>query len=654
MLTFLAPLALALTVLILPIIALYLLKLRRQDHLVSSLYLWQRFVRDVEANAPWQKLRRNLLLLLQILFMLALILALSRPASPVEGVAGRTVVLVLDSSASMAATDPGDDRMSRLATAKAGAAELVTTLPDDSRVTVIAAAGGQAEVLASASQDRRRVLDALAGLEQTLLSSDLSPALALAEAIVARQPEAEIVLFSDGAVELPRQLSAPVRFMPVGQAGSNQAISALSVLPAATGQPGLFVQVSNYGDRPAQRRLVIQADGSPFTAFDLELPPAGHIEQFVDTLPESAHTTEARLVPSEDDFLALDDRAWTVLDQSGPSQVTLVTPGNFFLQTALSLLNSPRLASDIDLTLVDPKDWPPENLQISDPSTSLHIFDSFVPDTLPTGNLLFIAPTRSVPGLFELLGPMPHPVPQPPVADHPLIENVELAGTQILTTTVLSPTGRSRVVVAGDTASGELPLLLAGEAGGRRVAVLSFGLQQSDLPLRPAFPILMANLVDYLVPGSRSLLPAQLEPDDALSLSTPPEVTGVTLTRPDGNRAAFEVQAGQVNLPPLGQTGLYALTFEPAGAAEANPDGLTFAVNFFDPQESTITPRPDLELVYRANQETQRPDLPPAYREWWRPLAAGALVLLVAEWLVYRRSRLFKFWARARGWVTRK
>ncbi|MFN8454227.1 MAG: BatA domain-containing protein [Anaerolineae bacterium] len=145
MMIFLAPLAFALLALIPPIIALYLLKLRRQDHLVSSIYLWQRFVRDVEANAPWQKLRRNLLLLLQILLLLFLILALARPATQAEGVAGQTLILILDTSASMAATDGDNSGQTRLNAAQAAAREVVTNLPDDARVTVLAANRGQVE-----------------------------------------------------------------------------------------------------------------------------------------------------------------------------------------------------------------------------------------------------------------------------------------------------------------------------------------------------------------------------------------------------------------------------------------------------------------------------------------------------------------------------
>ena len=72
------------------VIAMYLLKLRRTDQQVSSVYLWQRMVRDVEANAPWQRLRRNLLLLLQLLFLLSLIVALARPFHWAEGSGSRS------------------------------------------------------------------------------------------------------------------------------------------------------------------------------------------------------------------------------------------------------------------------------------------------------------------------------------------------------------------------------------------------------------------------------------------------------------------------------------------------------------------------------------------------------------------------------------
>ena len=65
---FLAPLALLWLLLLVPaIVLLYLLKLRRREVVVSSIMLWTRLLQEAQANAPFQKLRRHLLLLLQLL-----------------------------------------------------------------------------------------------------------------------------------------------------------------------------------------------------------------------------------------------------------------------------------------------------------------------------------------------------------------------------------------------------------------------------------------------------------------------------------------------------------------------------------------------------------------------------------------------------------
>ena len=102
---FLTPLFLLLGLLAGPIILLYMLRLRRREVIVSSTMLWRKLLRDREANAPWQKLRRNLLLILQLLILAALVFALARPFIPVPSVVSGSVVVLLDGSASMFATE---------------------------------------------------------------------------------------------------------------------------------------------------------------------------------------------------------------------------------------------------------------------------------------------------------------------------------------------------------------------------------------------------------------------------------------------------------------------------------------------------------------------------------------------------------------------
>src|SRR3954447_19273138 len=87
------------------LLVLYFLKLRRRELAVSSTLLWKKAIVDLQVNAPFQKLRRNLLLILQLLLLILLILALSRPVVTYSKAAGRSTVILIDRSASMGATD---------------------------------------------------------------------------------------------------------------------------------------------------------------------------------------------------------------------------------------------------------------------------------------------------------------------------------------------------------------------------------------------------------------------------------------------------------------------------------------------------------------------------------------------------------------------
>ena len=196
---FLAPLALAGLVFVPLVIAMYLLKLRRDEAVVPSTLLWQRLVADVEANAPWQRLRRSLLLLLQLLLVLLLVFLAARPfVERPAGLAG-DLVLVVDTSASMQATDVTPNR---LEAAKAAAVDALKDLPAGGKVSVIAA-GRTARVVANGTSDLGRVRQAIAGIEPTADIGNLADALRLASALAARSGDAEILVATDAALATP-------------------------------------------------------------------------------------------------------------------------------------------------------------------------------------------------------------------------------------------------------------------------------------------------------------------------------------------------------------------------------------------------------------------------------------------------------------------
>lgn len=631
--SFLAPLTLLLGLVVLPlIVAMYLLRLRRTPLQVSSTYLWQRMVRDVEANAPWQRLRPNLLLFLQLLFAAALILALARPFSWSETGGSTATILVIDTSASMGAVDV---TTTRLDAARSEARRIVDELPDEARVTVIAA-GEKPTVLAASTTDRRQAHLAIGRVEAGSGVSDLGLALELASAIAARQPDAEIVVLSDGGGALPENLSVKgrLRYFPIGLSEENQAVSLFTLEKGLGGDLNAFVQVTNYGGDPASRRLGLFADGRLVNAYDLDLQAGGQQAVLVEGLPAQSERIEARLLELEtgQDMLPTDDTAVLPTRSGDPLNVSLVSGGSRFLETALSLL------PDADVTVYTPDEVEAGAL----PDADITILDSYIPltATLPTGSLLFIGPPRST-TFFSVTGVVEAPNLRAVSPDDPILEHISLAEVGVLDSAIIPLPDWARPVIMGDVSGGSAPLLFAGQAQGRRVAVLSFDLRRSDLPLQVAFPLLLANLMDYLAPGGAGRLPDQVLPGEAVSFNLPAGVESVRIETPGGLREVTP-QGGRVVFTETDTLGMYRLSWrEPPTEPDGNSieRNAAFAVNAFLPEESRIAARESLPGVSSAGAGAAG-DEGRGRREWWRPLALAALLLLTAEWLVYQRAAI--------------
>ena len=627
--SFLTPAAFFLAALLPVIIAMYLLKLRRQERQVSSIYLWRRMVKDLEANAPWQRLRFNLLMVLQLAFLIALILALARPFTRQPGLVGGAAILIIDNSASMGAND---EMPSRLQTAKLHAHLLVYNLPVETQFTLIAA-GERPDLLLSSSLDRVAAHQSIDSIQLSLTSSDLGSALQLASAITSRQPDSKITVLSDGGAILPEQtaLNAPLEYIPLGKSAQNQAVGLLNLNPTPGGESlTAFAQIINYGTETVKRRVGIYTDGDLFNVYDLELAPGGEQSVLAQGIPIDIESLEARLLPVESgiDYLASDDQAIAVNRSGDPVQVTLISPGNRFLETALNLLPS------VDTQTILPGSELPD-------TSDLLILDAGVQLTATntSRNLLFISPAQST-EFFTVTGTITNPIPIAVDTNDPLLSYVSLDGISILDAgQITTPVWAAPVIAIYDPArqpQDSPPLLFVGQTNGQRIGVLTFDLRRSDLPLQIAFPILLSNLVNWFAPGSGVNIPTQLSPGQTLTLIPPIDApdTAAVIQRPDGSHSRLEPTDGRIIFNDTNQMGRYQIMWE-----DKPEDILTFSVNLFSPQESAIQPRLSLGIstVLSGTGEQEQTT---GRREWWRWVALFALCLLVIEWLVYKRASL--------------
>jgi hypothetical protein len=614
----LQPLALALAAALVPaLILLYLLKVRRRDFEVGSTYLWTHLLRDLAAHEPWQRLHWSVLLTAQLLAMGLLIFAVARPFYTAQAAESIHAIILLDGSASMQMTDVTP---SRFEVARQEARRLIHDLPDDSIGTLIVLKA-KPEVLLAASPDRQQLLQAVDGATVSGGSGDLHQALLLAAALNNERKRARVYLLSDGAfgdTEPLDNAGLEVVFRPIGASSDNRAISTLSARrdPLNAHRYQVFARVRNYSEAVVDDVLTVDADGSPVESREVRLEPGTAQDYIFSDLPVGAKTVAARLGTA--DSLPLDDQAYAVLDVRRPAQVLLVTGGNLYLEKVMGLIPNAELF----------RTQPRRYFTLDADRYDLIVFDTFVPDVLPRGNLLFVNPPDSP--LFTVEGEVRRPRVRDWERDHPLLQFVDLRDVAIARASRLVVPSWGRVLVQGD----DVPLLLAGERENQqRIVALPFDLRQSNLPLTAAFPILMLNVMGYLEPPGQ-VDTRDLRPGDAVTLLPLPQTDELNVRKPDGTTASFRAQGAPLRFDQTALPGIYTATQRVSNVVVSQE---IFAVNPSNERESEVAPR---ALTLVGGETIGVPStgaLVNVQREFWFWLIPGALTLLLFEWWWFHR-----------------
>ncbi|USG64939.1 VWA domain-containing protein [Brevibacillus ruminantium] len=621
------------------IVALYLLKRKVEDIEVPSTLLWQRTLQSWEAVRPWEKLQRNLLLLLQLLAALLLVLALIRPAIPVAGAIAEHSILVVDTSGSMLTRESGPDgEKTRFQRAITEVRSIVEELGSGQAVTLIEA-GREPKIWLSRSTDKQAILETLDSLAPRPGTADQRAALSLAGAIAATEEGSGVMWFGDGGSEGQEQggpvsISGPFRFYQMGQTKENVAIGAF-VTQAGAGNTEGLLRIDNHGSQSQKGTISI-------FGLDQELVDVGTFSveggssQTVTFERLPSKPAYRAVIEAEEDGLAEDNESWSVPYASGKGRAVLVSPqSNRFLHQALQTVGHVEVETETALPTA------------KSGAADLWIFDGVVPEKLPEGNILLIAPNQKTDwlpyqGVAEVTGK-----PEATQADDPVMKHVDLRDVHVVKTAVWGAVPGLRALAK----AGETDLIAAGTVSGRKVLVIGFDLHDSDLPLRPAFPILMQNAVSWLSSAQAVPIGPAL-PGEALSISLTPGASKRVLTLPDGKTEVLDVKGTTWLYQVPEQTGLCRLTEETGGQGSATVR--YFAVQMSD-AESLITPRPLSVAGGRGrssseemggNEESQSKEGSTAGRSlplngareltYW--IAALALLAVFVEWRVYRRG----------------
>jgi hypothetical protein len=625
------------------LVVLYFLKLRRREMDISSTFLWKRAVQDLQVNAPFQRLRRNLLLLLQLLALSAILLGLAGPVLRLEVRAGQRVVILIDHSASMTATDAQPDRLSL---AKEQAMRVVQSLRTGGAFSftgqadqaMVIAFDSHAKVMCGFTDDKDHLRAAIEAIGPGDGGSLLAEAVEVGRAYAqppeeaknqSSEPAAQLELFSDGrltdfadVVVRPGEL----RYHCVASSDDNVGFVAMDARRSYENprEVTVFAVLSNCGHEPVACDVQLTVNHNIRAAQRVAVPAAiapadgqpGRPSQVSVTFPPLEQEGEAIIEVRQlrPDALAMDDAAWAILPPPRRLAVALVTAGNYPLKAALEACP---LAS---LKLMSPAEFDKTSAEQVE-AFDVVVLDNHAREDLPRGRYLSF-------------GEVPLGIPSQLIkegdfvvdwqARHPVLEYINLGN-------VYASEHRRMELPRQAHALAEFsdgPAIALVRAKGSTLVAVGFELGSSNWPFEPGFVMFCMNATAYLGADVGASTHRSLHLGDPLVVEGAVGTNEAEVSDPAGGHSTLTADAsGGFRLPQTTRVGVYSIK-----AGERPWE--RFAVNLLSTDESNIAPVTQLNLSGAAvTAEAAAPRR--QNQEVWPWLAGLALALVCLEWAVY-------------------
>ena len=530
------------------IIILYLLKQKSVDYSVASLYLWKEAFKNNTATTPFQKFRNNLLMYVQIITVLALIIALASPFIKNFGDEKQDTIIIIDTSASMQRMY--DDKNTRLEEAKEAASDYIRNLMNNSCVTVVTV-DNMAKVNISNSEDKGMALEAVDSIEQTDLEGNMESAISLVYALTNGNEEIQVVAFSDDVAAFVSEGINVVNMQNVNE--DNAFVSLVSHVESEKGL-SVLVTVNNNGAKDITTDINLYGDDNLLAVETADIEAGKSANVIFENIDFSGSILTADI--NKKDSLLRDNKFYHRVEEEINSKTLLVTGQNVFLEKALIT------CGNIELYKATSADNILENDEYE-----LYVFDGVVPEKLPKkGNILFfncshdeiVKATKSSAGGIITIKPSMYTE---------YLDNYSFGVNEFLSYEV--PTWGEVIMSHGDS-----NVAFAGEYDGRCIAAIGFDLHNSQFPLEAEFPILVSQLLDVMLEADL-VRETDIVAGEAININGKIDGENIVIKDSDKSKLA-EFEPGNAYFSDNSRTGVYVVN-------QKNDDGKLedkYAVNF--------------------------------------------------------------------------
>ncbi len=600
---------LALLALIPVIIILYLLKQKTEPHKFPSLFLWQETYRNMHSDTPWEKLKKSLLMVMQILTVIALIIALMSPYIRSKNTTSDHVILVMDTSASMKTKYNGDD--TRMDVAIRDAVSFIERMPADTSVSIIES-NKDATLLLSDSSDKTLAARKIKSLKATNYTGSCEAGASMVHSMTVQWESCQVICYTDTALSGSFSGTNCTVF-DVYTYSENKYVEYVGHGRNSDGTLTILAKIMNDSGQPLTGEANLYGDGKIIAVSDpLNIPAKSSDIVYFENISFDGDSVCVEL-NNANDALPDDDRAYDIITEIRSCDALLLTDRNLYLEKAIGLIDGINVTKSDDpaafAVLTAGKDY------------DLYIFDGVIPDEIPaTGNLIFID-----------------------AYDGKICEKQKDAGGIVVRTTdskltaylkdykfgvfgasALKLPAWAEPFLTSNTENGPLVIGAYGTENGRAVCMIGFDFHNSDLPLKLEYPILMYNIMNYCA-GTGMLQTNVINAGNTLHINSGQET--VNITHPSGKREDLPVLSA--NFSDTGELGIYTLSRNRDKVSEKE----YFAVNF--PKSESTAIRSQSESGHEIINVDARATGTLSLRNIF---IIVILILLAAEWIVYLRG----------------
>ena len=550
------------------IIIMYMMKQKAKEQKVASLYLWREMVKNDRANTPWEKLKKNWLMILQIITLLVLIAALTSPYFLSGLVSSGKACVVIDTSASMGFMY--DENQTRFDKAKDEAVSYVKKLRNGTEISLITS-DRNSILLSSKTQNKNDIIEQIKNLELSNYSGDANEGVQMAKSLAMDSKGLQTLIITDSTVDV-ENLDAIV--VDVFSEMDNVSIDYVSH-GFKDNQLDVLVKVTNYCKTPVKRDVSIYQGENLVATKEVEIEESSSSVVYFEDINLEDNVFFAQV--SGKDACDSDNICYDVLSEEKESTVLLMTKRNMYLENALKIIPGISVIKSEDINSFD--DFAAQGFD-------LYVFDGMVPNKLPeTGNIIVIgcecdeiAPIDDILDDGCIVNGLDSKVTK-------YLDGLSFAVSKSYTYNV--PDYATPFLEAqGNDKEKAHDIAFIGENQGRTFAMLGFDIHNSDFPLYMEFPLLMYNLVNECVQGGM-VTNYVYNSGDSVSVNTNVDGELPIVTKPDSEQVTLSDY--RFNYNDTKEMGIYSISQTVRGEEKTE----LFAVNF-PVSESKIDTHPSM------------------------------------------------------------